>query len=58
MTKSSLKNFLSKIIDYAGMFPPANLDLKSAFNNYLDYISNSPYSWMLAKFIIPASKLE
>lgn len=54
----SLRYFLDKIIDYAGLFPPASLDLKSALYNYLDYKVNSPYMWMLAKFICPASKLE
>jgi len=57
MPVKSLKLFLSKLIDYAGLFPPANLNLKYAFNNYLDYTVNSPYSWIMAKFICPASKL-
>jgi len=57
MPVKSLQLFLSKLIDYAGLFPPASLDLKSAFNNYLNYTSGSPFSWMLAKFICPASKL-
>jgi hypothetical protein len=53
----SLKVFLDKIIDYAGTYPPANLDLKTAFNNYLDYIKSSPFSWILSKFVCAASKL-
>jgi len=57
MPVKSLQLFLSKLIDYAGLFPPANLDLKYAFNNYLDYTVNNPYSWIAAKFICPASKL-
>lgn len=57
MPVKSLQIFASKLIDYAGLFPPANLELKSAFYNYLSYVSDSPYSWMLAKFICPASKL-
>jgi len=57
MPVKSLQLFLSKLIDYAGLFPPANLDLKYAFNNYLDYTVNNPYSWIMAKFICPASKL-
>ena len=57
MPVKSIQLFTSKLIDYAGLFPPANLDLKSAFNNYLDYLSNSLYSCILAKFICPASKL-
>lgn len=57
MPAKSLHIFMSKLIDYAGLFPPASLDLKSAFYNYLNYISKSPYSWMMAKFICPVSKL-
>jgi hypothetical protein len=57
MPVKSLELFTSKLIDYAGLFPPASLDLKSAFYNYLNYITKSPYSWMMAKFICPASKL-
>jgi hypothetical protein len=45
-----------KIIDYAGMFPPASLDLKSAFLNYLNY-QTSPSNWMLSKFVISARML-
>jgi hypothetical protein len=57
MPVKSIQLFTSKLIDYAGLFPPANLELKSAFNNYLEYITKSPYSWILAKFICPVSKL-
>ena len=53
-----LKIFLEKIIDYAGTYPPANLDLKTVFNNYLEYIKNSPYNWMLSKFVCAASNLN
>jgi len=56
--QKGLKVFLDKIIDYAGTYPPANLDLKTAFNNYLGYIENSPYRWMLSKFVCTASKLD
>jgi len=38
------------LIDYAGMYPPANLDLQTAFTNYLNYI-NSEDEWMMDKFV-------
>lgn len=53
----SLKNFASKMIDYAGIFPPANLDLPQAFHNYLFY-RQGEFNWMLNKFIVPAKKLD
>lgn len=53
---NSLKLFLSKILDYAGLYPPANLPLEEAFKNFLDY-QDSPDSWMLSRFVIPAKRL-
>lgn len=52
----SLKNFCSKIIDYAGLFPPASLELGQAFHNFVFY-SQGEYKWMLGKFIVPAKRL-
>lgn len=47
---------MSKIIDYAGLFPPASLELEPAFTNYLNY-KNDEYSDMLSKFICPMKLL-
>lgn len=52
----SLKNFTSNIIDYAGLFPPASLELAQAFHNYVFY-KQGENKWMLNKFIIPAKRL-
>lgn len=52
----SLKTFLTKIIDYAGIYPPANLELAQAFHNYMFY-REGEYKWMLNKFVVPAKKL-
>ena len=52
----SLELFCKGMIDYAGLFPPASLNLAQAFNNYIMYLE-SDYKWMLARFIIPAKKL-
>jgi hypothetical protein len=52
----SLKVFANRLIDYAGLFPPASLELAQAFNNYVVYMQ-SEYKWMLSKFIIPAKRL-
>lgn len=51
-----LKIFGNKLIDYAGTFPPASLDLKTSFINYLKYLE-SPHSWLLSKFVVPAKRL-
>ncbi len=53
---SALKSFLNSLVDYAGLFPPASLNLAQAFNNYIMYLQGD-YSWALSRFVIPAKKL-
>lgn len=50
----SLRQFMSGIIDYAGLFPPAKLPLDEAIRNYAKY-RQSADSWMLSRFILPVS---
>jgi len=57
MIANSLKLFLTKLIDYAGLFPPAKLQLKPALNNYNNDIKCSD-KWMLSQFILPLSILN
>ncbi|MGE0433312.1 MAG: hypothetical protein AB7K09_04780 [Planctomycetota bacterium] len=56
MAEASLTAFLYKLIDYAGLFPPAKLDLDPALRNYAAYRTSSE-SWMLGRFIIPSKRL-
>lgn len=53
---NSLKTFLSKVIDYAGLYPPASLPLEDAFANFAAYQHVSE-AWMLSRFIVPARRL-
>jgi hypothetical protein len=53
---SSLKALLSSIVDYAGLFPPAQLSLPKAIANYIRY-NLTPYSWMLGRFVLPIAQL-
>lgn len=55
--KSSLRVLLSEIIDYAGLFPPAQLSMAAAVQNFADYLE-SEYAWMLGRFIVPADLLD
>lgn len=48
---------MSQVIDYAGTYPPANLPLEEAFDNFVLYQS-SPDAWMLSRFVIPARRLS
>lgn len=54
---NSLKTFLSQIVDYAGLYPPASLPLEEAFANFVLY-QQAEEAWMLSRFIIPAKRLE
>jgi hypothetical protein len=55
--KASFKAFMGNLIDYAGLFPPANLSLDRAFKNYINYKQESD-AWILANFICPVHLLE
>lgn len=45
------------IIDYAGLFPPADLSLDTSIHKYSDYRKIDD-AWMLSRFIVPASRLS
>lgn len=49
--------FMEGLIDYAGLFPPARLDLDEALGNYVRHREERA-SWMLGRFIIPAIRLN
>ena len=53
---ASARAFLEGIIDYAGLFPPADLPLIQALANYQNY-RQSPEGWLLGRFICPAARL-
>jgi hypothetical protein len=53
----SLRALLTGVIDYAGLFPPAQLPLDQALRNYTAY-RESPDAWMLARFVCPAARLK
>jgi hypothetical protein len=46
----------AQLIDYAGLFPPAQLDTPSALAEY-GRGRRGPFAWMLGRFIVPASRL-
>lgn len=51
-----LRALLADIIDYAGLFPPAELRLREALQNYVQY-RQEPEAWMLGRFVIPVGRL-
>lgn len=51
-----LRALLERIIDYAGMFPPATLDADTAVAHYERY-RHEPHAWMLRWLVIGAADL-
>ena len=54
---ASLRALLANAIDYAGLFPPANLELEPALRNYAEYVRH-PDAWMLGPFILPLAEFD
>jgi hypothetical protein len=52
----SLRLLLKDAIDYAGLFPPAGLDMAAAVRNYAGYRASSD-RWALGRFVVPAARL-
>src|ERR1700704_6016705 len=53
----ALNTLLEGVIDYAGLFPPANLSMADAVAEYLELL-NGPNSWLVTRFICPTARLE
>lgn len=53
---TAVRALLEGLIDYAGLFPPASLDMQAAVRNYSAYRANDE-AWMLGRFIVPAQRL-
>jgi len=47
---------MDRVIDYAGLFPPAGLDMRQTVRNYADYLAH-PCSWALHRLVVPVSRL-
>jgi hypothetical protein len=52
----AFRAFHEELIDYAGLFPPAELELPAALANYRTYWASAE-SWMLARFVCPIPRL-
>jgi len=55
--QSCVRTLLEGIIDYAGLFPPAELSMEDAYSRYLRH-RRSDAGWMLARFVCPAGRLD
>lgn len=56
-TMSSARAFLSGIVDYAGLFPPASLGMREAVREYATHFSGGDGD-LLGRFVVPAARLD
>jgi len=52
----AVRTCFARLIDYAGLFPPAKLGVADAVAEY-DEARSASHAWMLGRFIVPASRL-
>lgn len=48
---------MSEVLDYAGLFPPAKLEMDTTVRNYHSFREGAD-AWMLARVIVPVARLE
>ena len=53
---NALRTLMAGLIDYAGLFPPAALDMPRAVRNYAAYLKGE-YGWALGRFILPGARI-
>ncbi len=53
----ALRTLVTGVVDYAGLFPPASLDMATAVANYANYRA-SDEAWMLGRFVVPVAKVD
>ncbi len=52
-----LRALLEGIVDYAGLVPPARLDMAETTANYAEYLAGES-AWMLGRVVIPVKRLD
>lgn len=53
---SAVHALLENIVDYAGLFPPARLDMAAAVAEYAAAVAGAEH-WMLERFVVPVDRL-
>src|SRR5579859_5570902 len=54
---SAIETLLAGLIDYAGLYPPASLDMRSAVENYRAYRSGK-HAFALGRFIVDINRMD
>lgn len=53
---ASLRTLLHGLVDFAGLYPPAELAMDDAVQRYAEY-RRGPHAWMLGRYVVPAPRL-
>lgn len=53
----ALRVLIRGLVDYAGLFPPASLDMSAAVSEYAEH-RGGPHAWALGRFVLPAARLD
>lgn len=56
MPAATVRALMRRLVDYAGLFPPAALSMEEAARRYAAHLS-SPEAWMLGRFVVPVERL-
>jgi hypothetical protein len=56
-TDSAKRALLERLVDDAGLFPPAELPMRLAIRGHMRH-RESAYSWVGGRFVVPASRLD
>ncbi|MEA2719267.1 MAG: hypothetical protein QOJ39_1131 [Candidatus Eremiobacteraeota bacterium] len=56
-TDSAKRALLERLIDDAGLFPPAELPMRAALRHHVRH-AESAYWWVSGRFVVPASRLD
>jgi hypothetical protein len=54
---SAIESLLEGLIDYAGLYPPASLDMRRAVDNYRSYRSCA-HAFALGRFIVDSNRID
>ena len=53
---TAIRALMRGLVDYAGLFPPASLDMVSAARRYRAYLTGED-RWALGRFVVPSGRL-
>ena len=56
MPYATIRALLANIVDYAGLFPPASLEMEAAVREFARQRA-SDEAWMLGRFVVPVARL-